>query len=1336
MERRQTKLAVSAAMLALATFTASGGSGTRHTRPASTLTARQRGSAETFSAAKLPLRFEANAGQWDPAIRFVAHDHGATVAITDDAMRISVRDAKMPVNQPGTSREEERTAQLSALEHARSATVTMKLAGVRPSAPVGAQELTAKSNFFLGADRTKWRSNVPNYGVVRARDWLPGVDVVWHAGAGGLEYHLDVAAGTDASKLAFDVEGADALRVASDGTLEIGTPAGVVAQKPPRVVQRGKELRTRYVIDGTARVRFDIEGYDRAAPLLIDPTVVFSTYFGGLYDDYAYAVAVDSARNVYVAGWAASIPTTPNAYQATGGGGFVSKFDPTGSTLIYSTYVSDTITALALDSNANAYVTGNISGNYLATTPSAYQPSYGGGMYDAFVVKLNPTGSALVYSTYLGGSDNDFGQGIALDSSGAAYVTGSTAGLFPTTTGAYDSTCGGSGNAFVTKLDPSGSSLLYSTCVPNGVGHGIAIDASGDAYVTGTAEASFPTTVGAFQTTFGGTEDGFVTKLDASGSSLDYSTYLGGSGLDYAYGIALDSTGDAFVTGETQSPPDFPTTLGAYQTTPAGPNAFITKLNASGSALVYSTAFGGNNYSSGSAIAVDPSGNAYIAGGTFGALPTTSDAYQPNFGGGQGDAFFATFDATGSALTYSTYLGGAGPDAAAGIALDSLQNAYVVGNAQNFFPTTINAFQRTCGGWDDAFVVQFSSLTITPATATVPAGGSASFSASGGSGAYSFSIAMNASGGSINSATGAYTAGPKAGVYDLVEVTDSAGRVAPAKVTIPELFVECWDCALPAPPRSTLDFTATGGSGTGYSWSLTTNNSGGTIDSSTGVYTAGATPSVTDVITLTDSLGNVATQTVPVGPGIMFNPATPTTPPNGTIAFAVYGGYNQGGGYSLTLTTNNSGGHVSTTGDYYTAGSLGGTFDVVTATDALGNTGSVTIQVGPTVTITPPSPAVPPKGSIAFGASGGSGTGYVWTLSTNASGGSINWSTGAYVAGPKGGVKDVVAVNDSLGNIASATIDVGPDVAIAPAAPATPPKGSISFSATGGSGAGLDWSISSNKSGATIDATSGSYKAGATGNVADTVAVSDSLGNKASVNVSVGGGLAINPASAATPPKGSLAFTVIGGSGDGYVWSLQTNESGATIDSASGKYVAGPTGNATDVVQVTDSLSNTTSVSVTVGVALTIAPAFTTVAPGGQVLLSGAGGSGNGFAWSLHQNASGGSVGSVGNYTAGPTQGVDIVELVDSLGSSATATIIVGDGHPGDAGALDGGAIPSVEGGGCSCNTTGHSSSPSPVGAISVLAALALTRRRRTPHARGCRSRRVRDRTKTASGQC
>ncbi|HVC93504.1 MAG TPA: SBBP repeat-containing protein, partial [Pirellulales bacterium] len=484
---------------------------------------------------------------------------------------------------------------------------------------------------------------------------------------------------------------------------------------------------------------------------------------------------------------------------------FVSELNPAGNQILYSTYLGGSGgnsggNGIAVDSNGDAYVTGSTQSTSFPTTPGAFQRTFDD-TQDAFVAELNPTGG-LIYSTYLGGGDGvqgDVGAAIAVDAAGDAYVTGTTdegatdttfdnsnANLFPTTANAFQqaSYSLGEGDAFVTEFNPSGTELVYSTILggtgPVGStqftgptnGYGITLDSSGNVYVTGqTASSMFPRTAGAFDTSYpwgyieNGAYNAFVTKIDTANSgsaSLVYSTYLGGSyGQQSGHAIAVDASGDAYVTGTTSSE-DFPTTSNAFQTALNAPvgycNAFVTKLNAGGSALVYSTLLGGSGFDSysfagsgdsGNGIAIDASGDAYVTGNTQSSNFPTANALQPVYGGGQvtwgagADAFVTEFNATGTALVYSTFLGGSASDSGYGIAVDSAGNAYVTGTTRSTNFPTENPLQAANAGGQDAFVAkigQSAGFTLS-APASVTAG-------------TSFSITVTATnpGGTVNTA--------------------------------------------------------------------------------------------------------------------------------------------------------------------------------------------------------------------------------------------------------------------------------------------------------------------------------------------------------------------------------------------------------------------------------------------------------------------------------------------------------------------------------------------------------------------------------------------------------
>jgi len=697
------------------------------------------------SYGKLPLQFEANRGQTHKDVRFLSRGPGYSLYLTDREAVLALskynsdvkRDAKTP---------------------AKSLALRMSLVGAARTPVVsGVDELPGKANYFIGKNPEKWRTNVPTYARVQYRNVYPGIDLVYYGNQRQLEYDFVVTPGADPNRIVLGFKGANKLEIDAEGSLVLHASGGDIRQHKPVIHQNvdgvRRDIGGGYVRKGATRVGFRLAAYDTTRPLIIDPVVLsYSTYLGGNAGDFGAAIAVDAGGNAYVTGNTSStdFPTTAGAFQVSFGGNingdaFVAKLNPAGTALVYSTYLGgiddDYGSGIAVDTEGNAYVTGYTRSNNFPITAGAFQTTFAdpAGSGNVFVTKINPTGTALVYSTYLGGSGDEFtdlpGNGIALDSSGSAYVTGSTRSAdFPTTSGAFQSVHSGAyDNPFVTKLDPTGSTLIYSTFLGEGLGKGIAVNSNGNAYVTGEIQGPFPTTSGAVQRTSG---SAFVTKLDPAGTSLIYSTLLGG-GRDGGEAIAVDAEGNAYVTGFTYSA-NFPTTPGAFQPVfgdaldpPSrfgpDPDAFVTKLNPTGSALVYSTYLGGNGAEFGRGIGVDASGNAYVTGST-GSLnfPTTPGAFQPTLGGGPYDAFVTKLHSTGAVLVYSSYLGGVDADAGQGIALDANANAYVTGStASKDFPITAGAFQPVFSDAlnrypvPDAFVAKIVDLVPLPSpTAT------------------------------------------------------------------------------------------------------------------------------------------------------------------------------------------------------------------------------------------------------------------------------------------------------------------------------------------------------------------------------------------------------------------------------------------------------------------------------------------------------------------------------------------------------------------------------------------------------------------------------------------
>jgi hypothetical protein len=574
--------------------------------------------------------------------------------------------------------------------------IRLRIAGVNPDVEVeGRKPLPSYSNYLIGNDPRKWRKHVPQYGEVWYSDLYPGIDLVYYGSNGQLEYDFVVAPHANANRIGLSIAGWPRrlhIRQNTDGDLVIPIDGGEVLLRRPRLYQgnsclhaesreHGPPLASCVEIKGCrfklyarknieSQVRFELPPYDHSQPLIIDPVVSFSTFLGGNVTDSANGMAVDSSGDIYLVG-------TTN-----------STIFPLTSDPIQNTLAGDT---------------------------------------DAFVTKISGDGSSLIYSTYLGGSNAEFAHGIAVDSSGSAYVTGETYSSDFPLVNQYQSQ-NPSGSGFVSKLSPDGSTLIYSTYLggsTEGTTNGIAVDSNGDAVVAGrTYAVDFPV-VNAFQPSHAadnGSEDAFVTKFSADGSSLIFSTYLGGNSNDMGQGIAPDPVGNIYVGGITSSS-NFPTTPGAYQTTydAAGlESSFVSKFSPSG-ALVYSTYLAASQTF---AIAASSAGNAVVTGTADDEFPVTPGAFQ-TVPGLDSDAFVTEFDSTGSSLAYSTFLGGNDIDNGNAIAIDSAGNAYVTGETSSLnFPLSNPTQSTIYPGVPAAFVSELNSAGSQLVFSTYLGGGS------------------------------------------------------------------------------------------------------------------------------------------------------------------------------------------------------------------------------------------------------------------------------------------------------------------------------------------------------------------------------------------------------------------------------------------------------------------------------------------------------------------------------------------------------------------------------------------------------------------------------------
>lgn len=683
----------------------------------------------------LPFSFEQNVGQSDPRVSFLSRGHGYTLFLTPGGAVIDL----------GTA--------------APRAVVGLKLVGANPHPEVaGASPLAAVSHYYGREGDPAWVGHAPHYASVRYGQVYPGVALVFHGSPGRLEYDFLLAPSADLRAVELAFEGAERIAIGPAGELVLHTTAGRIIQPPPAVYEdlggRRRALAGRFVLRGERRIGFTVDSRDPRARLVIDPVVIYSSYLGGKPGgggytsgkrdgaDFAVDCAVDAAGNVYMTGVTSSpdFPTAGALYSHVDGfNPWIGKLSPDGR-LIYATYLPGTRgvvdragfnggTGVAVDAAGNAYVAGLTQSTALPVTPDALQKKYNGGLTDSFVVELDPQGK-LVYLSYLGGNGFDTVSCEALDAAGNFYVSGATSSDdFPVAKPLQakrkaGGTVFGGLDVFVAKFQAGLKKLTYSTFLGGGgdeATSGLAVDASGAVLVTGwTGSTDFPL-VNPFQAAHKGgvntrsfniPTDIFVAKLSPDGSALRYSTFLGGSGPEYpdpdnfTRRIAVDKDGSAYVISDTASA-DFPVTENALQKTFGGgpSDAFLTKLNSTGG-LVYSTYLGGSGGERGRSIALDSGGNIYIAGQTFSANFPVLHPVQEKLRG-DADAFLIKLNPAGTALLFSTYLGGDGADGALGVAVRAPDEVYIAGSSfSGNFPVTPNALQTKFGGLEDAFVTR------------------------------------------------------------------------------------------------------------------------------------------------------------------------------------------------------------------------------------------------------------------------------------------------------------------------------------------------------------------------------------------------------------------------------------------------------------------------------------------------------------------------------------------------------------------------------------------------------------------------------------------------------
>jgi len=597
--------------------------------------------------------------------------------------------------------------------------------GANPVEPEGWEELSHRSNYFIGNDSAAWRTNVPNYKKMVYRELYHGIDLVFSTTAQGLKYDFLVSPGARPEEIRYFYEGVDDVSTDAQGRLHITTPSGGLVEDAPFSYQvvggKEQEISSSYLTDGSS-VGFTLGNYDPTTALVIDP-LLYSSFFGGEKADHGYAITLDSGNNVYVTGETRSpdFPTTPGCFDDTQdeyGDVFVFKLSLDSSTLLFSTFIGGTNgeggNDITVDSENNTYLTGVTSSSDFPITSGCLDDSHNGNN-DAFVCKLNSDGSDLLYSTFIGGGSQDRGESIVIDSDNDAYVTGATGSSdFPISPGCFDDSYNGGYDVFVVRLNSNASSFRYSTFIGGDnedVGKDIVLDLGNNAYITGwTASSDFPVDSRCFDFTFNGYHDVFVCKLSHGGSSLRYSTFVGDESWDSGMSLVLDNVKNVYVTGTTDSP-DFPTTEGAFdERHNGGYDAFVCKLDSNGEELVYSSFIGGSKSEKyDTSIALDPEKNVYITGDTYSSdFPTSSGCFDDSYNG-EGDVFVCKLNQDGSTLLYSTFLGGSYDDWGFDIVLDQGSNAYVAGDSYSpLFPTTPYCFDDEHNGGSDVFVCKLN----------------------------------------------------------------------------------------------------------------------------------------------------------------------------------------------------------------------------------------------------------------------------------------------------------------------------------------------------------------------------------------------------------------------------------------------------------------------------------------------------------------------------------------------------------------------------------------------------------------------------------------------------
>ncbi len=702
---------------------------------------------------KMPLCFLPNQGQLDEAVAFYVQGKDKTLYFGPDGITFSLYDLAERASRQSGGPEAEGERDRS-LPQARW-NVKLDFMSANPDVrPVGEDRAAGVVSYFKGRPED-WRTGLPTYSRIVYRELWPGIDLAYSGNVNELKYEFIVHPGGDPSQIRLAYRGATGVKVDEAGQLQVHTPAGSFRDGTPVAYQEidGRRLPVAlaYSLSDPAAMPaaekprndqnedtpysavtygFAVGGYDHTQPLVMDPVMfVYCGFLGGSNLEYGRAVACDASGNAYITGYTASsqatfpVTTGPDLTYAGGYDAFVAKVNAAGTGLVYCGYIGglsdDYGQGIAVDASGNAHITGRTYSTESSLPVTVGPDLTHNGSFDAFVAKINASGTGLIYCGYIGGSGDDWGWGIGLDGTGNAYISGntnSTESTFPVTVGPDLTYNGGSGDVFAAKVNAAGTGLSYCGYIGGDYdeyGYAIAVDGSGRAYLAGKVDSfagTFPVTVGP-DLTFGGGSDAYVARVNAAGTGLDYCGYIGGIGNDYGYGVAVDGSGNAYVTGHTRSYQDtFPVSVGPDLTFNGGTqDVFVVKVNPSGTGFVFGGYIGGSANEYAYAVSVDSTGNAYVVGDTASTEASFPVCGGPDlsYNGGSSDGFVAMVKASGQGLVYCGYLGGSGYDQVYGVAADG-SGAFITGftdSAATGFPVVAGP-DLTLNGNYDAFVAR------------------------------------------------------------------------------------------------------------------------------------------------------------------------------------------------------------------------------------------------------------------------------------------------------------------------------------------------------------------------------------------------------------------------------------------------------------------------------------------------------------------------------------------------------------------------------------------------------------------------------------------------------